>query len=62
MRGSAHIGRFRRHLSAPTACTRMTDPATHGSSRDRFKRTLIQVLVVQVVALGVLGLLQILYS
>ena len=40
----------------------MTDPATHGSSRDRFTRTLIQVLVVQVVALSVLGLLQFLYS
>ena len=40
----------------------MTDPAPNGASRDRFKRTLIQVLAVQVVALGVLGLLQILYS
>ena len=41
---------------------RMTDPAQNGASSDRFKRTLIQVLVVQAVALGVLGLLQILYS
>ena len=41
----------------------MTDPAPDGaSSQDRFKRTLIQVLIVQVIALGVLGLLQILYS
>lgn len=56
------MGSFLRHFSAPTSCTRMTDPATHSSPRDLFKRTLLQVLVVQVVALGVLGLLQILYS
>lgn len=41
----------------------MTEPARNDASpRERFKRTLIQVLVVQVVALGVLGLIQILYS
>ena len=41
----------------------MTDPAQNGdSSPDRFRRTLIQVLIVQVVALGALGLLQYLYA
>ena len=41
----------------------MTDPSPDSvSSHDRFRRTLIQVLIVQSVALGVLGLLQILYS
>ena len=41
----------------------MPDPSPDSvSSQDRFRRTLIQVLIVQSVALGVLGLLQILYS
>ena len=41
----------------------MTDPSPDNvSSQERFRRTLIQVLIVQAVALGVLGLLQILYS
>lgn len=41
----------------------MANPAPNDTaSRDRFRRTLIQVLVVQVVALGVLGLIQFLYS
>ena len=38
------------------------DSAPSADSRARFQRTMIQVLVVQVVALGVLGLIQILYS
>lgn len=52
-------------LRIPLALTlhRMTDPAPNGdSSPDRFRRTLIQVLIVQGVALGALGLLQYLYS
>jgi len=37
----------------------MTDPdETSGSAKAKFRRTLIQVLVVQAVALIVLGLLQ----
>lgn len=32
------------------------------SSQDHFKRTLIRVLMVQAAALGILGLLQALYS
>jgi|GEM_PF-1533037 hypothetical protein len=41
----------------------MTDPAQNGESTpDRFRRTLIQVLIVQVIALSALGLLQYLYS
>ena len=38
------------------------DTPTPPDTRARFQRTLIQVLIVQVVALGVLGLIQILYS
>jgi len=41
----------------------MPDTAQKGdSSAERFRRTLIQVLIVQSVALGALGLLQYLYS
>ena len=38
------------------------DTSTSPDARARFQRTLVQVLIVQVVALGVLGLIQILYS
>lgn len=38
------------------------DPAAPADARARFQRTVIQVLVVQFVALGVLGLIQYLYS
>jgi hypothetical protein len=38
------------------------DTPSPTDTRGRFQRTLIQVLIVQVVALGLLGLIQILYS
>jgi hypothetical protein len=41
----------------------MTDPGpTPTAARSRFRRTLIQVLIVQAVSLALLGLLQILYG
>jgi hypothetical protein len=41
----------------------MTDPeVTDNDAKEKFRRTLIQVLIVQVVALALLGLLQIRYT
>ena len=63
MRGPDDVGSFPWHPLTSFAPARMTDSSPDSvSSQDRFRRTLIQVLIVQSVALGVLGLLQILYS
>ncbi len=40
----------------------MTEPPVHESPRAVFRRTLVRVLVVQVVSLTLLGLLQIVYG
>jgi len=63
LRGPGDVGSFSSQPLTPFSPARMTDPSPDSvSSQDRFRRTLIQVLIVQTVALGVLGLLQILYS
>lgn len=40
----------------------MSDATQRQQGRARFRRTLVQVLIVQVVALTLLGLLQLIYS
>ena len=40
----------------------MTEPGSRQEDRARFRRTLVQVLVVQAVALTLLGILQLVYS
>ena len=49
-------------MSQPPTRAVSEPPASPEGARDRFRRTLVRVLVVQAVTLALLGLLQIIYT